>query len=359
MTATASIPSPLADVLARIVAPGTPALADALQHLLDHKTKPVGSLGRLEPLARQIGGILGTTEPRLEAPQMLLFAADHGLARQGVSAYGQEVSWQMAQNILHGGAAISVLTRQHGIGLTLIDCGIAQTLPAHPQLRSAKVLPDGSADASEQPAMTLPQCLQAIEVGREAVRHAPGNAILLGELGIGNTSAAALLLARLENLPIEDCTGAGTGMHGAAWEHKVAVLRQVLHTHAAVTEPLDVLAALGGLELAAMVGAVLQAALEQRVIVVDGFVTSAAVLVAARLQAQVLGYCVFSHLSHEQGHCLMLQALQASALLQMDLRLGEGSGAALAWPLLESACRILCEMASFATAGVSTARTAV
>ncbi|THJ32611.1 nicotinate-nucleotide--dimethylbenzimidazole phosphoribosyltransferase [Lampropedia aestuarii] len=327
-------------------------LSAQLRWALDHKTKPLGALGRLESIAHQIGAILGTMQPELEQPHALVFAADHGLARQGVSAYPSDVTWQMVANMLTGGAAISVLTRQHGLALKLIDCGVAKALPPHPDLIDAKVAA-GSADASQQAAMTPAQMWQAIGTGRQLVSQLPGNAILLGEMGIGNTSAAALILARLSGRTIEECAGAGTGMAAQALAHKRQVLQQVLDLHAQATEPLDILACMGGLEIATMVGAVLQAALERRVIVVDGFVTSAAVLVAARLQPFVLQRCIFSHQSHEQAHGLMLDAMRAKALLQMDMRLGEGSGAALAWPLLESACRILREMASFESAQVS------
>ncbi|RMX08645.1 nicotinate-nucleotide--dimethylbenzimidazole phosphoribosyltransferase [Corticibacter populi] len=349
---TSSPDTPIADGIPPIASLDAPALSERLTSLLDHKTKPLRALGRLEDLAHQLGRILGSTAPALTAPQALVFAADHGLARQGVSAYPADVTWQMVRNMLAGGAAISVLTRQHGIALKLIDCGVAQALPPHPDLMNCKVA-TGTADASEQPAMTAEQCAQAIAAGRRAVQAVPGNAVLLGEMGIGNTSAAALLLARLIDQPVEACAGAGTGVQGEAFARKLQVLRKVLARHAGAHAPLDVLAAMGGLEIAGMVGAILQAALERRVIVVDGFVTSAAVLVAARLQPNVLQRCVFSHLSHEQGHRLMLDAMGVRALLQMDMRLGEGSGAALAWPLLESACRILREMASFESAQVS------
>jgi nicotinate-nucleotide--dimethylbenzimidazole phosphoribosyltransferase len=215
----------------------------------------------------------------------------------------------------------------------------------------------GTADASLQPAMSAAQCEAALRNGMALVRALPGNALLLGEMGIGNTSAAAMLLARLAGLDIADCTGAGTGLDAPAVLRKAAVLREVLALHASATAPLDALAAFGGLEIATMVGAVLQAALERRVVVVDGFIAGSAVLVAQALQPRVLQRCVFAHRSSEQGHALMLQHLLqdsgAQPLLDVGLRLGEGSGAALAWPLLQSACLILREMASFAQAGVS------
>lgn len=336
-----------------------PTLTSALHHLIDHKTKPLGALGRLEALALQLGQILGTEQPRLEIPQMVVFAGDHGLAAKGVSAYPSDVTWQMVENFLAGGAAVSVLARQHGLALTVVDCGVArdltprQAVAGQPQLLARKVAA-GTQDASIGPAMTPAQCAQAVTHGMEVVRNLPGNVLLLGEMGIGNTSVASLLLARLCGVPLEACTGAGTGLDAAGIARKRQVLEQALQANAGAVEPLDALAALGGFEVATMVGAVLQAASERRVIVVDGFITSAAVLVASRLEPLVLQRCVFAHNSGEPGHALMLAQLRAQPLLDLGLRLGEGSGAALAWPLLVSACAILREMASFATAGVAT-----
>lgn len=328
------------------------ALAQRLQHKIDQKTKPLGSLGQLETLALQLGLILGSETPDLKSPQMLVCAGDHGLAARGVSAYPSDVTWQMVENFLAGGACVSVLARQHGIALSVVDCGVRHDFAPRPGLLNYKVAP-GTADASTGPAMTAAQCKQAVSNGMQIVEDLPGNALLLGEMGIGNTSAASLLLARLANLDIADCTGAGTGLDDAAVSRKTTVLREVLLRHPGVREPLDVLAAFGGFEIATLVGAVLQAAAGRRVIVVDGFIASAAVLVASRLAPQVLQRCVFAHRSGERGHALMLAQLQARPLLDLGLRLGEGSGAALAWPLLVSACAMLREMASFESAGVS------
>jgi nicotinate-nucleotide--dimethylbenzimidazole phosphoribosyltransferase len=211
----------------------------------------------------------------------------------------------------------------------------------------------GTADALEGPAMTPAECIAAVETGAGVVRSLPGNVVLFGEMGIGNTSSASLLMARLTGEAIDRCTGRGTGVDGPALVRKTEILRKVLARHEAATAPLDVLAAFGGFEIAMLVGAVLEAAAQRRVIVVDGFIVSAAVLVAARLHPNVLQRCVFAHQSDESGHRLMLARLEAEPLLSLGLRLGEGSGAALAWPLLDSACRILAEMASFASAGVS------
>ncbi|MDH5205090.1 MAG: nicotinate-nucleotide--dimethylbenzimidazole phosphoribosyltransferase [Hylemonella sp.] len=331
-------------------------LSQALQHRIDQKTKPLGSLGRLETLALRIGQILGSETPALHAPQMVVFAGDHGLAARGVSAFPSDVTWQMVENFLAGGAAVSVFARQHGLALTVVDCGVRHEFGPREagavQLLIRKIAP-GTADASAGPAMTPVQCAQALANGAEIVKALPGNALLPGEMGIGNTSAASLLLARLGGLDIADCTGAGTGLDEPGIARKTTVLREVLLKHAEAKAPLDALAAFGGFEIATMVGAVLQAAAERRIILVDGFIASAAVLVASRLAPAVLQRCVFAHRSGERGHALMLATLQAEPLLDLGLRLGEGSGAALAWPLLESACRMLAEMASFESAGVS------
>jgi nicotinate-nucleotide--dimethylbenzimidazole phosphoribosyltransferase len=329
-------------------------LRQALQHRLDHKTKPLGSLGRLEALALQLGLIQGSEAPQLNQPQMVVFAGDHGLTAQGVSLYPSDVTWQMVENFLAGGAAVSVLARQHGLALTVVDAGVAHDFTPRPGLQLRKVAP-GTQDASQGPAMSDAQCHAALEAGAQVVRGLPGNAVLLGEMGIGNTSSAALLMSRLTGLPIEQCVGRGTGLDDAGVQRKLGVLRQVLARHEQAVEPLQALAAMGGFEVAMMVGAVLQAAAQNRVIVVDGFIASSAVLVAQTLQPLVLQRCVFAHLSDEQGHARMLAHLKAQPLLNLGLRLGEGSGAALAWPLLQSSCCILAEMASFASAGVSTA----
>ncbi len=327
-------------------------LTARLQHLIDNKTKPVGALGQLETLAVRIGTILGSESPTLQHPQLLVCAGDHGLAARGVSAYPSDVTWQMVQNFLGGGAAVSVLARQHGLALTVVDCGVRHDFAPVPGLVIRKIAA-GTADASIGPAMNPSQCAEAIANGREVVRMLPGNALLLGEMGIGNTSAASMLLSRLAGLPLDDCVGAGTGLDAAGLARKRAVLTEVTALHRNAVAPLDALAAFGGFEIATLVGAVLQAAEERRVIVVDGFITGAAVLVAKLLQPHVVQRCVAAHVSTEPGHALLLDYLALQPLLRLDLRLGEGSGAALAWPLLESASRILREMASFESAGVS------
>ncbi len=335
-----------------------PQLAQRLRHKIDHKTKPLGSLGRLEDLALQLGLILESETPELQQPQLVVFAGDHGLAGHGVSAYPSEVTGQMVENFLAGGAAVSVLARQHGLALTVVDCGVRRDFAARAGLAIRKIA-KGTADSRLGPAMSADQCAQAIANGRAIVDELPGNVLLLGEMGIGNTSSASLLLARLTGHDLAECVGAGTGLDEAGITRKRKILQDVLAFHTNAVEPLDALAALGGFEIATMVGAVLQAAVQRRVIVVDGFISTAAVLVAARLAPHVAQRCVFSHRSGESGHALMLRHLgpspqePARALLDLGLRLGEGSGAALAWPLLVSACALIREMASFESAGVS------
>jgi nicotinate-nucleotide--dimethylbenzimidazole phosphoribosyltransferase len=332
--------------------PHNAELAARVRRQIDRKTKPLGALGRIEALALQLALVFDTEAPRLREPQLLVCAADHGIVAQGVSAYPAAVTAQMVANMLAGGAAVSVLARQHGLALTVVDCGVATELAPRPGLVVAKVRA-GTADSSVEPAMTAAECAAAVEHGAAIVRRLPGNVLLLGEMGIGNTSAAALLMCRLTGLPLEQCAGRGTGLEDAALAHKVAVLRRALERHATAREPLEVLAALGGLEIATLAGAVLQAFAERRLVLVDGFITTAAVAVAAALRPQVLQGCVFAHGSAEHGHGRWLAALGARPLLDLGLRLGEGSGAALAWPLLESAALLLAEMASFDSAQVS------
>lgn len=347
--------SALSALVAGIACPGADGqLRERIQQRLDSKTKPRGSLGRLETLALRLGLILDTTHPVLEQPQVVVFAGDHGLAARGVSAFPSDVTWQMVQNFLAGGACINVLAKQHGLAMQVVDCGVAHDFPADASdaLLHCKVAA-GTQDCSQTVAMTEEQCGQAVRNGMNLVKALPGNVLLPGEMGIGNTSAAALVMAKLLNLPVATCAGAGTGLDGAQLRHKVAVLEAAMQRHAKVTEPMAVLAAVGGFEIATMTGAILQAAAERRVIVVDGFIVTAALLVAYALAPAVVAYCVFSHQSDEQAHGRMLQYLNAQPLLQLGLRLGEGSGAALAWPLLQSACAVLNDMASFGQAGVS------
>ena len=332
-------------------------LRQQLQKIIDLKTKPLGALGRLETLALQLGMIQGTLTPHIEQPQIRVFAADHGLTKHGTSAYPSAVTAQMVYNFLQGGAAINVLARQHNIELKVVDAGVDadfanSPFKDHPQLLDYKVR-HGSRDALTEPAMTEAECLAALKNGMKVVEDLPGNLLIVGEMGIGNTSAASLLLARLGDVPIADCIGRGTGLDDAGLQHKTDILTQVLVRHNETQSPLDALAALGGLEIAMMAGALIQAASERRILLIDGFIASSALLVAERLAPGVAQYAIFAHHSVEPGHAHLLKLLNAEPLLNMSMRLGEGSGAALAYPLLQSACAIINEMASFSDAGIS------
>ncbi len=328
------------------------ALAARLQHKIDQKTKPQGALGQLEALALQLGLIQRSEAIRFESPQMVVFAADHGIASEGVSAFPQAVTVQMVGNMLAGGAAINVFARQHGFALQVVDAGVAAELADHPQLLERKIAA-GTNNICAGPAMTPAQASAALQAGMAVMKSLPGNVVAFGEMGIANTSAAALLLARLAGLPVSDVVGRGTGLDDTQLAHKQAVLQRALDRHADVHEPLAVLAALGGFEIAMMSGAMLQAASERRAVLVDGFIAGAAALVARALVPQVQDYLVFCHRSAERGHHLLLAHMKATPLLNLDMRLGEGTGALLAWPLLQSAALFMAEMASFDSAGVS------
>ena len=333
------------------------ALATRLQQAIDFKTKPPGSLGRLEALARQIGLIRNTLTPDLVRPAMLVFAADHGIADTGVSRFPAEVTMQMVYNFLRGGAAINVFARQHGMQLEVINSGVRGVLDCVDERLVNIPVAAGTRNFLEAPAMTLAQAEQAIAGGMARVRHhaALGTTVIgCGEMGIANTSSAACLMSRLCDVPIDACTGRGTGLDDAGVQHKQAILARALARAPRAREPLAVLAEFGGFEIAMMVGAYLEAAARRMVILVDGFIASAALLVAEALSPGVLRYCVFSHCSDERGHRRMLAHFGAMPLLALDLRLGEGSGAALAWPLVQSAACMLNEMATFADAGIST-----
>ena len=330
------------------------SLQAGLRRKIDQKTKPLGALGLLESLALQLGLIQRSESPSLCEPQMVVFAADHGIAAEGVSAFPQAVTVQMVGNMLAGGAAINVFARQHGFALQVVDAGVAAELPAHPQLQARKIAL-GTKNLCQEAAMSRHQAQAALTAGMQVVQALPGNVVAFGEMGIANTSPAALLLARLTGVSIQDATGRGTGLDDRQLLHKQAVLSRALAFHPA-TEPPDAvgeLAALGGFEIAMIAGAMLQAASDRRVVLVDGFIAGAAALVACALAPQVLDYLVFCHRSAETGHRLLLAHLQAKPLLELDLRLGEGTGALLAWPLVLSAANFLNEMASFESAGVS------
>ncbi len=329
------------------------AFAHAIERELSAKTKPPGSLGELEALAARIARVQQRLTPAIEHAQVLVFAGDHGIVAEGVSAYPSAVTAQMVRNFLAGGAAICVLARQFRATLTVVDAGVAATLPAHPQLLDRK-LGMGTANFADAPAMGAAQCLAALHAGIQIVEgFAPNGAVLLGEMGIGNTTSAAALMHALTGLPAADCVGRGTGVDDAALRRKAAVIEAAVARHGAGTDALETLARYGGYEIAMMAGAMLGAAARRQIVVIDGFIATAAAAVALRIAPALHDYCVFAHVSAEAPHRHWLRALEARPLLDLGLRLGEGSGAILALPLLHAAAAILREMATFASAGVS------
>ncbi|MCB5185466.1 nicotinate-nucleotide--dimethylbenzimidazole phosphoribosyltransferase [Methylobacillus gramineus] len=338
------------------VEPLNKSLQAELKASIDNKTKPLGALGVLETLALQVGLIQNTLTPALQRPVMLVFAGDHGVVEAGVSPYPQVVTQQMVLNFLAGGAGINVFARQQNMRIRVVDAGVNHEFPAHPDLIRAKV-GMGTNNFLDTPAMTTEQCAQALCGGR-ALAHAEiasgSNVMGFGEMGIGNTTSASALVAVLCKLPVESCVGRGTGLDDAGVAKKAAVISTAIDRHqVSADQPLQVLATYGGFEIAMMVGAMLGAAERKAILLIDGFIATAALLVASRIAPEVLEYCVFAHCSDESGHDLLLQQLNAKPLLNLGLRLGEGTGAALAYPLLQAAVNFLNQMASFSSANIS------
>ena len=330
-----------------------------LQHAITTKTKPIGSLGLLEDIALQIGLIQQTTTPQITMPHIVVFAADHGIATTGlVNPYPQTVTAQMVLNFVNGGAAINVFTKQNNIGLTVVDAGVNYDFKNVDSIVDCKIA-YGTKNYLEEPAMSEPEVLQAIDNGKAIITQLATkgcNTIGFGEMGISNTSAASLIMSAIIGIKIEDCVGSGTGVNNAQLQIKIETLTKVFALHNLIdlgSKPLQLLSKIGGFEIATMVGAYLQAAAQNMVIVVDGFITTAALLIAQKFDKNILENCIFAHTSGEQGHEKMLAYLQAKPLLKLGLRLGEGTGAALAMPLIQSAVLFLNQMASFESAGVS------
>ncbi|WP_017773166.1 nicotinate-nucleotide--dimethylbenzimidazole phosphoribosyltransferase [Paraburkholderia kururiensis] len=337
------------------VEPLDQSLRDRLQHLIDTRTKPPGSLGRLETLARQIGMIQRTTQPSVTRPALIIFAGDHGIAHEGVSPYPQAVTAQMVANFLAGGAAVNAFSGVADLALEVVNAGVAAPLDTSPNLVDIPVA-RGTRNFAHEPAMTRDEALEAMRAGASRVRHHAAlgtNVIGFGEMGIANTSSAACLMSRLCGVSIDECVGRGTGLDNAGLAKKRNVLAAALERHPVSGDPLDVLATFGGFEIAMMAGAFLAAAEAHMVILVDGFIATAALVVADAIAPDVREYCVFAHASNEAGHRRMLDHFGARPLLALDMRLGEGTGAALAVPLLRAAVAFLNEMASFESAGVS------
>ena len=327
-------------------------LSAALLACINDKTKPLGSLGRLEGLAQQIGLIQQSTKLSLTEPAIIVFAGDHGVVAENISAFPQDVTWQMVENFLVQGAAINVFAKQNGIELHIVDAGVNHDFGVRDNLLSRKVAA-GTNNFAKEAAMNDEQCQTALQYGMRLVADLPGNVLGFGEMGIGNTTSAAALMHKLTGIAVADCVGAGTGLTADGILHKQFVIEQAAKLHQNINEPLQVLATFGGFEIAMMVGAMLAAAERRMILLIDGFIVTSALLVAAKLQPAILDYCVFAHRSDESGHSKMLATLNAQPLLQLDLRLGEGTGAALVYPLVQAAVNFMNQMATFSSAQVS------
>jgi len=327
-------------------------LAAQLTQAINNKTKPLGSLGALESLAHQIGLIQQARDIKVSQPAILVFAGDHGVVAEGVSAYPQDVTWQMVENFLARGAAINVFAQQNNCALHVIDAGVNHDFGPRDGLVNRKIA-HGTRNFAQQAAMTAMECTAALEAGMALAADLTGNVVGFGEMGIGNTTAAAALMHKLTGIPVARCVGAGTGLSADGILHKQRVIESAVEHHANAQAPLDVLATFGGFEIAMMAGAMLKAAERRMVLLIDGFIVTSALLLAARLQPAILDYCVFAHCSDESGHKQMLAHLNARPLLQLGLRLGEGTGSALALPLLQAAANFLNQMATFESAQVS------
>lgn len=329
-------------------------IAVSLQHKIDFKTKPLGALGQLEKLALKIGLVQESETPELKNPHLIVFAGDHGITKTGVSAFPADVTVQMVQNFLNQGAAINVFCRQNGIDLSIVNAGINgyidnDKLINHSIRQSTTNFLNDTAMSTEE----LTQCFSYSEQLIRQLAQNDTNVIGFGEMGIGNTSASAMLVHYLTDISLDDAVGRGTGLDDEGLQKKLSILKEAKAFHGQISDPKILLQTFGGFEIAQMTGAMLAAYHENMLLMIDGYIASAAILVASKLEPEILTHCVFCHQSDEAGHKKLLDYLNAEPLLKLNLRLGEGTGCALAYPLLQAAVNFLNEMASFESAGVS------
>ena len=330
-------------------------MIERIQHIIDHKTKPIGSLAMLEEIAAKICLVQKSEKPELKNPTMLVFAADHGIAKCGVSAYPQEVTSQMVLNFLNGGAAINVFCKQHGINLKVIDAGVNYEFDPNEVLVDAKIA-KGTANMLEKPAMTeahLINCFEKAEIIVKELHKEGCNVVGFGEMGIGNTSSASLLMSSISGIPLEQCAGKGAGLNDKQLSFKINTLLEVQKKHDQPTNAIEALQYFGGFEIAQMCGAMLAAYDKNMLLLIDGFIAGCAYLCAFNINPAIKNNALSCHLSDEKGHALLLNYLGEKPVLNLGLRLGEGTGCALAYPIIESAVRFMNEMASFENAGVT------
>lgn len=328
-----------------------PSIIDKINNL----TKPKGSLGRLEEIALQIALIQQTLTPALHKPQNIIFAADHGIVDEGVSLSPKEVTWQQLSNFLHGGAGVNFLCRQHGFELKIVDAGVDYDLPYEKGIIDMKVR-RGTRNYLYEAAMTQEEMELCIERGAEVVRrcHEEGSNVLsFGEMGIGNTASSSLWMTYFTGIPLEQCVGAGSGLNQQGIRHKYEVLKRSMENYNGDGSATDIIRYFGGLEMVMAVGAMLQAAELKMLILVDGFIMTNCMLAAMQLYPAVKDYAIFGHCGDESGHKLILEYMQAKPLINLGLRLGEGTGAICAYPLVDSAVRMINEMDNFAHASIT------
>ena len=330
-------------------------MIEEIRKKINQKTKPLGSLGQLEEISSQICLIQKTLSPKLRNPTILVFAGDHGIAKNGVSAYPSKVTAQMVLNFLNGGAAINVLCKQHGINLNVVDAGVDFDFKKHEKLINAKIA-KGTQNSLETNSMSkkdLENCFKKGEDILESVYLANSNIVGFGEMGIGNTSSASLIMSTLCKIPIKDCVGRGTGLNDKQLDKKKALLYKVLQNHSPVLDAKDALIKFGGFEIAQICAAMLAAHKKEMIIMVDGFIATAAYLCAFTINPEIRRNAIFCHKSQEKGHQLILDHLKAKPLLNLSMRLGEGTACALAYPIIKSAVLFINEMASFDSAKIS------
>lgn len=334
------------------IRPVSHARDTAIQHAIDTKTKPLGALGAIETLAAQIARIQDTLTPRLDRCRLIIFAGDHGIAAEGVSAYPQEVTRQMLANFLTGGAAANIFARVNGVDLHVVDAGVAGAAVQVPGLTSRRIAA-GTRNSAVEAAMTSEQCETALGSGREIGQNITAEVVAFGEMGIANTSSASLIVHKLTGVELDVLIGCGTGLDAAGLARKRVVLARATARTPARLDACEALREYGGFEVVMMVGAFIGAAQAGAVVLVDGFIASAAALAAVELAPPLREYLVFAHRSAEPGHHVVLESLSARPVLDLEMRLGEGTGALLAWPILKCAAAMLSDMATFETAGIS------
>jgi nicotinate-nucleotide--dimethylbenzimidazole phosphoribosyltransferase len=330
-------------------------MKEQIRHKINNKTKPLGSLGMIEKLAEQICLVQNTLSPSLKKPCILVFAADHGLTAEGVSAYPAAVTAQMVLNFLNGGAAINVFCNQHHIDLKVVDSGVNFDFASHTRLIDAKTAM-GTKNMRLDPAMSKDQLNECFTKAKDIVHSVYDlgcNIIGFGEMGIGNTSSASLLMSTLCNIDIEQCIGRGTGLDESQLQHKLHILKKVIQRHPKPKDPQEALQFFGGFEIAQICGGMLTAYEKNMLILVDGFIATASFLCAYHINPKIMDNAIFCHKSDEQGHQKMLEFLDAKPILDLGMRLGEGTGCAMAYPIVQSAVNFVNEMASFDSAGVS------